>query len=440
MDHLNKLLTDVGLRTLHGVEVPMIDDLSNRPILRHAWETMPAALQRTVTTPPVIPQIAARATVAAATSPDFVRGDQGQIVGVMPEREVYYGPSSGLPELRRAVARFWTLAYGLDGVDGLPPGGLAQENVAIVSGATEGIAILMRMLAPDRSIGVQRWHWGNYRNLIAHAGGEAVVLDLFAADGSFDEEGLRAAIVEHDLSALVLNYPANPTGDLLSDDELAAVAALARAHDLIIVSDEVYSWIRYDDRPRSLLAFAPERTLVIGAASKEYLIPGGRTGYVISADPVFAGEWLPRMIRATSSSPNVLGQRRALEMVGADVEDLANSRSPRFLGRIKEELRRRRDAMVEILRDTGFTLITRDSGPPQGGISLLARLPNGIDDDRAVIDAAIAAGRFSAIPGSAFGAPGCIRFGYAGIPLDGIERLGQYLPEVLASVARPGVR
>lgn len=57
-----------------------------------------------------------------------------------------------------------------------------------------------------------------------------------------------------------------------------------------------------------------------------------------------------------------------------------------------------------------------------------------------MIDAAIAAGRFSAIPGSAFGAPGCIRFGYAGIPLDGIERLGQYLPEVLASVARPGVR
>jgi aminotransferase len=406
-----------------------------QPILRVAWEAMPQAMRNTVTSAPVIPQIAARAKAAAAQHPGFVRGDQGQVVGVMPDREVYYGPSSGLPELRSLVARFWTLAYDLRGRDGVPEKGLEAEHVAIVSGATEGVAILMRLLAPGRAVGVQRYCWGNYRNIIAHAGGEAVTLDFFAPDGSLDMNRIAASIEASNIQTLLVNFPANPTGDVLSDDELAALADFARERDLVLVSDEVYNWIRYDDTPRTLLAFAPERTLVIGAASKEYLIPGARTGWVLSADTTFSGEWMPRLIRSTSSSPNVLGQRLATEMLEADVVDLEAGRRPKILSDIKEELRSRRDAMVEVLRSAGFKIETRHGGLPLGGIALLARLPEGLEDDVAVIDSAIDMGRFSAIPGSAFGAPGCIRFGYAGIPLDGIERLAEALPEVLDAVS-----
>jgi aspartate/methionine/tyrosine aminotransferase len=405
-----------------------------RPILTAAWQTMPPAMQTTVTSAPVIPQIAAKAKVAAASNPDFVRGDQGQVVGVKPEREVYYGPSSGLPELRRLAGRFWTLAYGLQGCQGLPKQGLGPENVAIVSGATEGVAIVMRLLAPGQTIGVQRYFWGNYRNIIAHAGGEIAVLDFFADDGSFDRDGLAAAVQSSDIGTLLVNFPANPTGDLLYDDELAALADLARDLDLILVSDEVYNWIRYDDEPRTMLAFAPDRTVVIGAASKEYLIPGARTGYVLSADATFSDEWMPRLIRSTSSSPNVLGQRLAIEMLDADVADLEAGRRPAILGAIKDELRRRRDAVVEMLRSVGFRIVSRHSHGPQGGIAVLARLPEGVQDDLAVIETAIDMGRFSAIPGSAFGAPGCIRFGYAGIPLEGIERLAKAIPDVLEAV------
>ncbi len=222
---------------------------ANQAILRLAWEAMPEAMQRTVTSAPVIPQIAARAKAAAAEHPKFIRGDQGQVVGVMPDREVYYGPSSGLPDLRRLIGRFWTLAYGLNECDGLPEDGLGAEHVAIVSGATEGIAIVMRLLAPDRAIGVQRFCWGNYRNIIAHAGGEAVTLDFFAPDGSFDLAGLTTAIEAANIRTLLVNFPANPTGDVLSDDELGALAELARERDLVLVSDEVYNWIRYDGKP-----------------------------------------------------------------------------------------------------------------------------------------------------------------------------------------------
>jgi N-succinyldiaminopimelate aminotransferase len=405
-----------------------------QPICSLAWETMSEAARRTVATAPVIPQIAARAKEAAARHAGFIRGDQGQVVGVMPEREVYYGPSSGLPELRRLVARFWTLAYDLDGPTGRTGGRLAAEHVAVVSGATEGLAIVMRLLARDRVIGVQRLCWGNYRSIIDHAGGQAVTVDYFRPDGAFDLDGLSKAVRDHDIHVLLVNFPANPTGDVLFDDELESLAGLARELDLVLVSDEVYNWIRYDGTPRSLLSFAPERTVVIGAASKEYLIPGARTGYVLSNDPVFSGEWMPRLIRSTSSSPNVLGQQLASEMLAGDVLDLEAGRAPSMLSIIREELRNRRDVMVETLRAAGLTIESRHRGSPLGGIALLARLPSGLEDDEAVIDAAIDMGYFSAIPGSVFGAPGCIRFGYAGIPAQDIHRLADRLPEVFDAV------
>lgn len=402
----------------------------DNPILKTAWESMPTAMRETVSKAPLIPAIAARAKAAVSRYPDFIRGDQGQVVGILPEHEVYYGPSSGLVELRSLVARFWTLAYNLEGQPGIPEGGLRTEHVGIVSGATEGLAILLRLFAPGRKVGLQRLYWGNYRNIVKHAGGEPVVIDYFGADGSLDVEGIAKTITANEIQTLVLNFPANPTGDCLTDDELAKIGALAREKNLILIADEVYNWIRYDHAPRTLLSIAPERTIVIGAASKEYLMPGARTAWVVSTNTTFSNEWLPRLIRATSSSPNVLGQRLVLDMLGPDVEDFEVGQKPRLLGLIKEELHRRRDLMVEVLQSTGFQLVGRRNEIPQGGISLLARLPDGLDDDSSFVDRGINLGKFSAIPGSAFGAPGCIRFGYAGMNLDNIERLRGYLRDV----------
>jgi len=416
-----------------GVAPGKVSDLPKTagPILRLTWEAMSPAMRRTAVTPPAIPAIAARAKLIAAEHPDFIRGDQGQVVDVLPEKEIYYGPSSGLPELRRLVGRFWTMAYGLDGIEGIPTGGLGAEHVGIVSGATEGLAIILRMLAPGRKIGLPRLHWGNYRNLIAHAGGEHVLLDWFRPDGGFNLDGVAETVDTQDLRVLILNFPANPTGDILQDNELEAVADLARKRDLILISDEVYNWVRYDNQPRSLMAFAPDRTIVVGAASKEYLIPGARTGYVITADRTFADEWFPRMIRSSSSSPNVLGQQATMELLAPDVEDLESGKPPRLLAMVKAELRRRLSRMTEVLTATGFTIEGRYPEGPRGGISLLARLPAGIDDDLAFLEKAMEMAKFSAIPGSAFGAPGCVRFGYAGIPVGSIDLMEEALREVI---------
>ena len=250
-------------------------------------------------------------------------------------------------------------------------------------------------------------------------------MDLEAAENTIKTEGV---------TSLLINFPTNPSGDVLSRDESARLAELARRLNLIIISDEVYNYLRYWDEPLSMLVFAPEHTVVVSSASKEYLIPGARVGYIIAANRTFASSWIPKLIRSSSSSPNVLGQRVLIDILREEVEDLERGNPPRTITRIKAALVRRRDLLISRLKEKGFALAGRNKDQPGGGISLLARLPETIEvDDKTFIERALALQKFSAIPGSVFGAPRCLRFGYGGMTEETINRLPESLQDVLDS-------
>lgn len=405
------------------------------PLLERAWATMPEGIRRTLSTKPIIPAIAAQAKEIALRKPDFIRSDQGQIVGVFPDKEIYYGPSAGLEELRDLVGRFWTHAYRLKNRPGIPPEGLNKKHVAIVSGATEGLAILMHLFAYRQNVGLMSLYWSNYKGIIQNAGGNPIVVDLFNEDYDTDFEKAEKFIEENKITSLLLNFPNNPSGDILSEEELAQLARLARRKNLILISDEVYNFIRYKGEPQSMLSFAPERTVVVSSASKEYLIPGARVGYVLAADEMFTNSWMPNMIRSFSSSPNTLGQNILIELLRKEVNDFENGRSPRIITAIKEELKSRCDLIISILSEKGFSLAGRDKDFPSGAISVLARLPEDIKiDDKAFVEKALELEKFSAVPASVFGAPNCIRFGYAGMTKDAIMNFSHRLQDVLDSV------
>jgi aspartate aminotransferase len=404
------------------------------PLLRRVWSLMPEGIRQTVSSEPIIPAIAARAKTIAASNPDFIRSDQGQVVGIFPEKEIFYGPSAGLEELRDLVARFWTNAYRLKGRPGLPPNGLDKRNVAVVSGATEGLAIVMHLVAFQQNVGLMPLYWSNYKGIIRNAGGNPIVIELFDKHYRIDFEKVERFIRKNRITSLLINFPNNPSGDVLADEEMAGLAELAERLNLILVADEVYNYIRYKGEPQSLLAFAPERTVVVSSASKEYLIPGARVGYVLCADETFTDSWMAKMIRSFSSSPNVLGQRVLLDTLREEVKDFENGRPPRIISEVKRELRERCGLIISILKKKGFTLAGRDQDFPSGAISVLVRLPAGIEvDDKAFVDKAMELGKFSAIPASVFGAPGCLRFGYAGMPPEDIRRLSHGLEDVLSS-------
>ena len=213
---------------------------------------------------------------------------------------------------------------------------------------------------------------------------------------------------------------------------MAGLAELAERLNLILVADEVYNYIRYKGEPQSMLAFAPERTVVVSSASKEYLIPGARVGYVLCADETFANSWMPKLIRSFSSSPNVLGQRVLMDILKEEVKDFESGRSPRIISEVRRELRERCGLILSILKEKGFALAGRDKDFPSGAISVLVRLPAEIEvDDKIFVEKAMELHKFSAIPASVFGAPGCLRFGYAGMTRETIKKLSKNLQDVL---------
>jgi aspartate/methionine/tyrosine aminotransferase len=406
-------------------------------LLKRVWSLMPEGIRQTVTSEPIIPAIAARAKTIGASNPDFIRSDQGQVVGIFPEKEIFYGPSAGIEELRDLVGRFWTYAYKLKGRPEVPAHGLDRRNVAIVSGATEGLAIVMHLIAFQQNVGLMPLYWSNYKGVIRNAGGNPIVVSLFDADYKINFKEVEQQIRENKITSLLLNFPNNPSGDVLTEKEMSGLAELAEKLDLVIVSDEVYNFIRYKGEPQSMLAFAPERTVVVSSASKEYLIPGARVGYVLCADETFASSWMSKMIRSFSSSPNVLGQRILMDILKEEVEDFENGRPPRIISEVKKELRERCDLIISVLKDKGFTLAGRDKDFPSGAISVLVRLPDWIKvDDKAFVEKAMELEKFSAIPASVFGAPRCLRFGYAGMPREEIRRLSPHLQAVLDSYRR----
>lgn len=406
--------------------------MSHSPLLTRAWDFLPEGIRQTLSSEPIIPAIAAKAKTIAQRNPDFIRSDQGQIIGVLPEKEVYYGPSAGLEELRDLVGRFWTHAYNLKGKPGIPPGGLDKRHVAITSGATEGLSIVMHLLAYQQNVGLMPLYWSNYKGVIRNASGHPVVLKFFDENYEVDFPSLQRTIEENNITSVLINFPNNPSGDILTEEELTKLADLARENDLLIISDEVYNFIRYKGTPQSMLSFAPERTVVVSSASKEYLIPGARVGYVISANETFTNDWMAKMIRSFSSSPNVLGQKLLISLLRGEVEDFESGRQPRLITEIKKELRTRCELILSVVREKGFTLAGRDSDFPSGAISVLVKLPDWVKvDDKAFVQKALELEKFSAVPASVFGAPGCLRFGYAGMTQETIKRLGQHLEDVL---------
>ncbi len=371
--------------------------------------------------PTPIPTLAAAAARARAAHPGFVRADIGQVVGVDPAQEILYGPPVGLPELREALAELFGRTFpGAADLD------LGPANVALCTGAAQGLSLLFRCFGAGGAVGLPRAHWANYDNAVELAGGRVVPVDFFDRQGRLDAEAIERRVRGEELSALVANFPCNPTGASLDADDAQRLAAVARDTGVVLIADEVYARLRYDGRPpQSLLPYAPGHVVVVGSASKEYMLPGGRAGWVICARERLTDHVLRRLIRASTASPNVLAQRRLLDLVRADLSDLrAGLGSPRRLETLRDAMGGRRDALLEVLARHDMPPVGRPGHPPTGTIFLVAALPPWWDaGDQEFCEAAIAGGWFSAIPGSAFGLPPSARFSFGSMTMADIEAL-----------------
>ena len=185
-----------------------------------------------------------------------------------------YPPMRGLPELRRAVADFYGRRQGLD---------LAPEQVIVTSGATEALAAsIMAVAGAGDEVILFAPAYDAYAPQVQRAGARPVWVALRPPDWQASAETIAAAITP-DTRAILLNTPHNPTGGMAGPAMLAAIVELARKHDLIIISDEVWEEVITGDAPHvSPFTLAPERTIKIGSAGKLLALTGWKVGWVVA--------------------------------------------------------------------------------------------------------------------------------------------------------------
>ena len=190
------------------------------------------------------------------------------------ERSNQYPPMAGLPELRDAVCAFYRRRQGLE---------LVREQVVITSGATEAIAAcILGLVSPGDEVIVFQPAYDAYAPMIRRAGGMPVSVVLRPPEWSYLREDIEAAITPK-TRLLVLNDPQNPVGKAASEAELAMLAELCVAHELIALCDEVWEEVRFDGvRHRSLMAFPgmDSRAVKIGSAGKLFGLTGWKTGWL----------------------------------------------------------------------------------------------------------------------------------------------------------------
>jgi len=322
-----------------------------------------------------------------------------------------YTAPAGLPQLRQMIVR----SFGAEGLR------FAPREVMVTCGATGAIWCAMQALLHDGDeVLLPAPYYPQYLNPIALAGAKTVVVATDAQRGFKVEPGaLRAAITSR-TRMLILNTPSNPAGVVYTGDELTLIADVAREHDLIILSDEVYCAFTFGVPFVSIASLAPERTLVVRSVSKTYAMTGWRVGYAAAPTP-----WIAEMTAVQEScivTPVTVSQWAAVEALRASQECVTTMRD--------EFARRRALARTKLAAIPGVLL-----APSEGGMFVFPDFSARAGDVDAFCAMLLGEHGVAVVPGSEFGAPGCLRISL-GTPMAelsaGLDRLAAALPHEAA--------
>lgn len=285
-----------------------------------------------------------------------------------------YPPSAGFPELRSLVLDHYEHLHGI-----------RPQSSLIASGTSGGLTLaLMALVNPGDEVLVPDPYFVSYKHLTAMCGGTAVYYDTYS-DFGFDAAKLEKLITPKTKVILTMS-PANPTGVCLSHHQKSDLADLARAKNLVIISDEIYELFTYgnaDGTPnKSLGAYYPEGTLAVGGLSKTLAMTGWRVGWVTGPSELI--ESLIKLQQFTFVCAPSAAQKAAL---GAFKIDLSEKVA---------HYKRKRDFLVSGLRSVGYEVVE-----PGGAFYLFPRIPAKFATGQSYVEEAIKH-RLLLVPGNVF--------------------------------------
>lgn len=253
----------------------------------------------------------------------------------MEENKLHYSANAGLPEARQAVSKKIAEVWGQE---------ITVENIAVTVGGMEALFLsLYCMIDEGDEVIVFAPYYINYLQMIELCGGKAVIVDAYDAQKGLyvNRDVLEAAVTDRTI-AVIINSPNNPTGDVFSREMLKDIAVVAQAHDLSIISDEVYRTLLYDGRTHESVLQFPEaagRTLVVDSMSKEYSMTGWRIGFAFGPEEIIAN--MVKLQENVAACANVASQYALVEAYEGKV--------PNHF--IVEEFRKRRDYLYGALSE-----------------------------------------------------------------------------------------
>jgi len=345
--------------------------------------------------------------------PDFVTPWHIREAAIRSLQQGYtmYTSNYGLLELRKELAKYFELHYGLS----YDP----QREILITVGTSEGLDLSMRAtLNPGDEVIIPDPCYVAYSPCIVLAGGVPVTVPTTSENDFI----IKASDIEPRITKrtkiILIGYPSNPTGAVMSRGELNEIAELAQQYDLLVISDEIYARLVYGVE-HTCFAGLPgvrEQTILLGGFSKSYAMTGWRIGYVVANNQFI--EAMTRIHQYTMLCTPIMAQMAAIEALKSGEDDIEMM--------VKEYDKRRR-VMVKGFNDIGLPCFE-----PKGAFFTFPSIENTGMTSEEFSEKLLMEEKVAVIPGSAFGqcGRGFIRCSYA-TPLANIEealkRMGKFV-------------
>ncbi|WP_186438429.1 aminotransferase class I/II-fold pyridoxal phosphate-dependent enzyme [Cohnella terricola] len=297
-----------------------------------------------------------------------------------------YTPNAGLPELREAIAQYLSNEFHLS----YDPG----KEMMVTVGGSEGIDLALRaLIEPGDEILVPEPCYISYSPITSLSGGVAVGIETFAEHQfKLTPESLKAAITPRS-KILVLCYPSNPTGAIMTYEEMLPIAKIVEENDLIVISDEIYAELTFNGSHTSFASLPgmKDRTILVSGFSKAFAMTGWRMGYACGHPDLISA--MLKIHQYTIMSAPTMGQVAALEALtkgGMEEKD-----------RMMESYNQRRRLVVQGFRDMGL-----ECHEPQGAFYAFPSVRSTGLTSEQFAERLLLEGKVAAVPGHVFGKGG----------------------------------
>ena len=322
-------------------------------------------------------------------TPDYIKA---AVTVALTENKTRYAPSSGIPELRQAIASKLGKRNGIDAT---------KENVIVVNGGMQALfGAFQSVVDPDEDVLIFSPYWTPIKDLVAHCGGRLVLVPTAEAREQGTRETL-ARYITNQTRAIYFNTPMNPSGVVFTREEVEEVAQFAIDHELIVIADEAYEDLVYDGEHVSIASLPGmlERTITAYTLSKSYAMTGWRIGYAVATEPWMTG--LAKAVLYSSNGVSTPTQWAALAAFTTESDFLETSRAA---------YRQRRDLLVGGLNEIGLTC-----APPAGAFYAFPDVTSIDTDSRKAAEFLLDKAQVATVPGVVFGphGEGHVRFSFS---------------------------